>query len=400
MARSNVAKILVDTLVSAGVKRIYGVVGDSLNGMTECLRKQDEIEPRTRCAVTREVAAFAAGAKSSPGQAVERVRRRSPCRQHAPHERPLRLTPEPRPVLAMAALMSPVGSVAAATSKRHGPTSSSRTAATTVSQSTTRARCRASSSSRSAARWSSEESRSSPFRATSPCWRRRRRARSCWPRSIRRCFPRVGSLDRLAALLDKGKKVTILAGAGCAGAHAELIATAGALQAPIVHALRGKEHVEYDNPFDVGMTGLLGFASGYYAVMDCDVLFVLGTDFPYTQFYPEKAVVAQIDIRGENLGRRGRLDLGLVGGVKETLAALLPLLSRKIDKTHLDHAVAHYGKARKSLDGSCDRRAGTQAHLGRDIPAGASSSHPCRTCPHRSTSRAGSRGACSSRASS
>jgi pyruvate dehydrogenase (quinone) len=162
--------------------------------------------------------------------------------------------------------------------------------------------------------------------------------------------PTGPELAQLAALLNKGKKVTILAGAGCAGAHAELIATASALQAPIVHALRGKEHVEYDNRFDVGMTGLIGFASGYYAVMDCDVLFVLGSDFPYTQFYPEKAVVAQIDIRGENLGRRGRLDLGLVGGVKETLAALLPLLNKKTDATHLDHAVAHYAKARKSLD--------------------------------------------------
>jgi pyruvate dehydrogenase (quinone) len=162
--------------------------------------------------------------------------------------------------------------------------------------------------------------------------------------------PAPSQLAELAALLDRGKKVTILAGAGCAGAHAELIATAAALQSPVVHALRGKEHVEYDNPFDVGMTGLLGFASGYYALEACDVLLMLGTDFPYTQFYPDQALVAQIDIRGENLGRRGRLDLGLVGGVKETLGALLPLLSQKTDTTHLDRAIAHYRKARKSLD--------------------------------------------------
>jgi thiamine pyrophosphate-dependent acetolactate synthase large subunit-like protein len=91
------------------------------------------------------------------------------------------------------------------------------------------------------------------------------------------------------------------------------------LKAPIVHALRGKEYIEYDNPFDVGMTGLLGFSSGYYAIMDCDVLLMLGTDFPYQQFYPEKAVIAQVDLRPENLGRRIRLDLGLVGDVRDTL---------------------------------------------------------------------------------
>ena len=99
-------------------------------------------------------------------------------------------------------------------------------------------------------------------------------------------------------MLERGRKVTILAGAGCAGAHAELVALAGKLKAPIVHALRGKEHVEYDNPFDVGMTGLLGYASGYYAMMDCEVLLILGSDFPYQQFFPEKAIIAQVDLRG------------------------------------------------------------------------------------------------------
>ena len=113
-------------------------------------------------------------------------------------------------------------------------------------------------------------------------------------------------------------KVTILAGRGCRTAHAELVTLAGALQAPIVHALGGKEFVEYDNPYDVGMTGLIGFASGYDAMMACDMLLMLGTDFPYRQFYPEKAKVAQIDLRpGESrsadrdryrAGRRCRRD--------------------------------------------------------------------------------------------
>jgi thiamine pyrophosphate-dependent acetolactate synthase large subunit-like protein len=130
----------------------------------------------------------------------------------------------------------------------------------------------------------------------------------------------------LAGILNKSKKTTILAGAGCAGAHAELIELAGKLKAPIVHAMRGKEFVEYDNPFDVGMTGLLGFSSGYHAMMDCDTLLMLGTDFPYQQFYPQDATIIQIDIRGEQIGRRTKIDLGLVGDVKATLAALIPQL--------------------------------------------------------------------------
>ena len=118
----------------------------------------------------------------------------------------------------------------------------------------------------------------------------------------------------------------------------------------MVHALRGKEHVEWDNPYDVGMTGLIGFSSGYRAMEACDTLLMLGTDFPYRQFYPSNARIAQIDLRGENIGRRVPVDLGLVGDVGATLDALLPRLTHKSDRTHLDAAVAHYREARKGLD--------------------------------------------------
>jgi pyruvate dehydrogenase (quinone) len=114
--------------------------------------------------------------------------------------------------------------------------------------------------------------------------------------------------------------------------------------------LGGKEYVEYDNPFDVGMTGLIGFSSGYHAMLDCDTLLMLGTDFPYRQFYPTNAKVAQIDLRPENLGRRTRLDLGLVGDVGPTLSTLLPKLQVKQDRAHLDDSLANYKKARKGLD--------------------------------------------------
>jgi pyruvate dehydrogenase (quinone) len=165
-------------------------------------------------------------------------------------------------------------------------------------------------------------------------------------------MPAKTELDRLAALLNGSERVTMLCGSGCAGVHDELLAVAERLKAPIVHALRGKEHVEWDNPYDVGMTGLIGFSSGYYAMLDCDVLLMLGTDFPYRQFYPHGGGVkiAQLDLRPENIGRRTPVDLGVVGDVKSTLAALLPLLNTGRGDAHLKQAQEHYAKARKALD--------------------------------------------------
>ncbi len=162
--------------------------------------------------------------------------------------------------------------------------------------------------------------------------------------------PPDAELDRLARLLDAGKKVTLFCGRGCAGAHAPLMQLAEALKSPIVHALGGKEHVEWDNPYDVGMTGLIGFSSGYEAMMDCDTLLMLGTDFPYRQFFPTDATIIQVDLRPENLGRRCKLDLGLVGDVGATITALLPRLTAKVDRKHLDKSLANYAKARDGLD--------------------------------------------------
>ncbi|MBP2453334.1 ubiquinone-dependent pyruvate dehydrogenase [Mycolicibacterium lutetiense] len=158
------------------------------------------------------------------------------------------------------------------------------------------------------------------------------------------------SVRRAADILNAAERVTILGGAGAAGAHDALIELASTLQAPIVHALRGKEFIEYDNPFDVGMTGLLGFASGYKAIKEADTLLMLGTDFPYQQFYPESATVIQVDIRGRNLGRRTPIDLGLRGSVADTLATLQPLLRAKTDREHLDRSLRHYRKTRAQLD--------------------------------------------------
>jgi pyruvate dehydrogenase (quinone) len=158
------------------------------------------------------------------------------------------------------------------------------------------------------------------------------------------------SLRQAAEILNTAERVTILGGAGVAGSHDALVRLAGTLNAPVVHALRGKEYIEYDNPFDVGMTGLLGFASGYKAIKEADALLMLGTDFPYQQFYPDHARVVQVDIRGRNLGRRTPIDLGLVGTVADTLAALQPLLVQKSAREHLDRSLRHYGKTRKAMD--------------------------------------------------
>jgi pyruvate dehydrogenase (quinone) len=175
--------------------------------------------------------------------------------------------------------------------------------------------------------------------------------------------PDSESLAAAAQVLNTAGRVTILAGAGCAGAHDQLIDLAAALQAPVVHAFRGKEFVEYDNPYDVGMTGLIGFGSGYRAMEHCDALIMLGTDFPYRPFFPEGIPVIQVDVRGERIGRRVPVEVPLVGTVKDTVDALLPLITAKRDSAHLHRMTAHYRRARGRLDKATrDRRNDSPLH--------------------------------------
>ncbi|ONH26626.1 ubiquinone-dependent pyruvate dehydrogenase [Pseudofrankia asymbiotica] len=170
--------------------------------------------------------------------------------------------------------------------------------------------------------------------------------RAVWP-VVR---PDEPALADAARVLDAASRVTILAGAGCAGAHDQLVGLAAALRAPVVHAMRGKDVVEPDNPYDVGMTGLIGFSSGYRAMEHCDALVMLGTDFPYRPFLPEGVPVIQVDVRGEQIGRRVPVQVPLVGTVRDTIDALLPLIAVKTDSTHLDRMTAHYRRARTRLD--------------------------------------------------
>jgi len=174
--------------------------------------------------------------------------------------------------------------------------------------------------------------------------------------------PSDNDLQQLAELINQSKKITLLCGAGCAGAHDALLLLAGKISSPIVHALRGKEHVQYDNPYDVGMTGLVGYASGNRAVQDGDLLLMLGTDFPYKEWYPVNSKIVQIDIRPERLGRRCKLDIGLVGDVKETINKLLPLLREKTDRTFLEKCQERYKENRKNLDAHATGEPGKMIH--------------------------------------
>ena len=349
---TTVADQFAEILAAAGVKRIYGIVGDSLNGLTDSLRRQGKIEwIHVR---HEEVAAFAAAAEAHlTGELAVCAGSCGPGNLHLInglfdcHRSRV-------PILAIAAQI-PSAEIGTGYFQETHPESVFRECShycelisgADQMPRTLEVAIREAVGKRgvSVVAIPGDVALRPASVAAVPD-----RANLLPPMPV--VVPAGRDLDRLAALLNGHSRIAILCGSGCQGAHDELIALGERLQAPIVHALRGKEHVEWDNPYDVGMTGLIGFSSGYYAMLDCDVLLMLGTDFPYRQFYPQRAGVkiAQIDIRAENLGRRAKVDLGVVGDVKTTLAALLPLLERNRDGNYLSRARTHYAKARKDLD--------------------------------------------------
>jgi pyruvate dehydrogenase (quinone) len=348
MSTKKVAELLVETLALAGVKRIYGVAGDSLNGITDSIRRRDDIQ----WAPVRheETAAFAAGAEAHlTGQLAVCAGSCGPGNLHLinglydAHRSRV-------PVLALAAQI-PSRELGSGYFQETHPEQLFRECShycELVSHPEQMPRVLEIAMQTAVARRGVSVVVLPGDIALQQAPVSQPRLRFALPTpSVR---PSDDALDRLAAVLNGARKVTILGGAGCAGAHAELMDVAGKLQAPIVHAMRGKEFIEYDNPFDVGMTGLLGFASGYYAMMTCDTLVMLGADFPYQQFYPEFATIVQIDLRGEQIGRRTKVDVGLVGDVQTTLAALSPRLTPKRDDGHLQDARQVYQRARQGLD--------------------------------------------------
>ena len=347
-----VADQFAETLAAAGVKRIYGIVGDSLNGLTDALRRQGRIEwIHVR---HEEVAAFAAGAEAHlTGELAVCAGSCGPGNLHLInglfdcHRSRV-------PVLGIAAQIPSAEIGSGYFQETHpqflfqecshycelvsGANQMPRALEVAIREAVGKRGVSVLVMPGDVALQPASDAPPAKVEGLLP------------PAPV--VTPARDDLERLAALLNGDGRVTILCGSGCQGAHDELLALGERLQAPMVHALRGKEHVEWDNPYDVGMTGLIGFSSGYYAMRDCDVLLMLGTDFPYRQFYPEGAGVriAQVDLRAENIGRRAAVDLGVVGDVRATLAALLPLLEQKRDGTHLAQARQHYAKARKALD--------------------------------------------------
>lgn len=345
----NIAELMAETLADAGVKRIWGVTGDSLNGLNEALRKLGKID----WMMTRheEVAAFAAGAEAAitgelavcagscgPGN-LHLINGLFDChRNHVP-------------VLAIAAHI-PSSEIGLGYFQETHPQELFRECSHFVELVTNPAQMpevlhramRAAIGKQGVAVIvvpGDVALKEAPARAS-----------SAFPAlAAPRIVPADTEVDRLARLLGEASAVTLLCGSGCAGQHDAIVALADRLGAPVVHALRGKEHVEWDNPFDVGMTGLIGFSSGYHAMENCDLLLMLGTDFPYRNFYPANAKVVQIDRDPSQLGKRAPLALGIVGDVGETIAALLPRLERRENRSFLKSALAHYRSARDGLDG-------------------------------------------------
>jgi pyruvate dehydrogenase (quinone) len=348
MAKKKVADLLVDVLAEAGVRRIYGVSGDSLNGITDSIRatKQlDWIHVRHE-----ETAAFAAGAEAHlTGELAVCAGSCGPGNLHLING--LYDCQRSRvPVLAIAAQIpsNEIGSGYFQETRPEHLFAQCSHYCELVSHPEQMPRVLEIAMQTAISRRGVSVITLPGDVALQDAVEQGPRLHFHEPKPA--VCPSESEIAALATMLNDSKKTTILAGAGCAGAHNELIEIAGKLKAPIVHALRGKEYVECDNPFSVGMTGLLGFSSGYHAMMNCDLLLMLGTDFPYQQFYPKNATIIQIDIRGEQIGRRTKVDLGLIGDVKSTLAVLTPHLSTKTDEEHLSASLKHYGEARKGLD--------------------------------------------------
>jgi pyruvate dehydrogenase (quinone) len=162
--------------------------------------------------------------------------------------------------------------------------------------------------------------------------------------------PSDAELDRIATALNAGKRITLYGGSGCADAHDLVVALAARLQAPVARTSRAKDFLEHDNPYDVGMTGVFGTKGGYHALTECDTLLLLGCDFAWRQFYPERATIIQIDIDGAHLGRRHPVDIGVVGDIAPTLEALLPKIASRTDRTFLDAALTEARKAEAKLE--------------------------------------------------
>ena len=343
MAKQNVAEQFVDILVKAGVKRLYGVVGDSLNPVVDAVRRNSAIDwVHVR---HEETAAFAAGAEAQitgtlaacagscgPGNLhlinglYDAHRSMAPVlalASHIPsseiglgyfqethpdqlfrecsHYSELISNPRQMPRLLHTAIQHAVGQGGVGVVALPGDIASQQ---------------------------APEQSGEAALVTTRPTVR-----------------PGDAEIDALVRLVDAADRVTLFCGSGTAGAHAEVMQFAERIKSPVGHALRGKEWIQYDNPFDVGMSGLLGYGAAYEATHECDLLILLGTDFPYNKFLPDDVKIVQVDVRPEHLGRRSKLDLAVWGDVRETLRCLIPRVRAKTDRRFLDKMLKKHADA-------------------------------------------------------
>ena len=348
MAKKRISDVLIEVLANAGIERIYGITGDSLNSVNDSLRRNGKIAfEHVR---HEETAAFAAGAEaalthkltvcagsSGPGNLhlinglFDCHRNRVPVLAIASHipqsevglnyfqeTHPENLfkecscfcelisNPKQMPEILFRAMNAAVGNQDVAVIVLPGDVAVMETEIDEL-----------------------------------PVWHHPR---------LPHIVPQREDIEEMSAHLEKGERITLFCGAGCEGAHDEVVELAKRLQAPVVHAFRGKEWVEWDNPYDVGMTGLLGYTSGYRAIEHCDTLIMLGTDFPYRPFYPENAKVIQVDRDSSALGRRVPLTQGIIGTVKDTLKELLPLVGQRENTEFIDTIRKEYTKFRENLD--------------------------------------------------
>ncbi|MFD3334573.1 pyruvate dehydrogenase [Streptomyces sp. NPDC058700] len=343
MAKQNVAEQFVDILVRAGVRRLYGVVGDSLNPVVDAIRRTrgiDWIQVRHE-----ETAAFAAGAEAQitgglaacagscgPGNLhlinglYDAHRSMAPVLalasqipsseiglgyfqethpdqlfRECSHYSELISNPQQMPRLLHTAIQHAVGRRGVSVVSLPGDVASQP---------------------------APEKSVETALVTTRPTVR-----------------PGDTEIDALVRMIDEADRVTLFCGSGTAGAHAEVMQFAERVKAPVGHALRGKEWIQYDNPYDVGMSGLLGYGAAYEATHECDLLILLGTDFPYSAFLPDDVKIVQVDIRPEHLGRRSRLDLAVWGDVRETLRCVIPRVRAKKDRRFLDKMLKKHAGA-------------------------------------------------------
>ncbi|MGW4055926.1 pyruvate dehydrogenase [Streptomyces sp. NPDC004779] len=343
MAKQNVAEQFVDILVRAGVQRLYGVVGDSLNPVVDAIRRNpaiDWIQVRHE-----ETAAFAAGAEAQiTGRLAACAGSCGPGNLHLING----LYDAHRsmaPVLALASHI-PSSEIGLGYFQETHPDQLFRECShysELISHPKQMPRLLHTAVQHAVGRGGVSVVALPGDIADQPAPEKSTGSALVTARPTVR--PGDSEIDALVRMIDAAERVTLFCGSGTAGAHAEVMQFAERLAAPVGHALRGKEWIQYDNPFDVGMSGLLGYGAAYEATHECDLLILLGTDFPYNAFLPDDVRIVQVDVRPEHLGRRSRLDLAVWGDVRETLRCVIPRIRARTDRRFLDKMLKKHADA-------------------------------------------------------